>query len=73
MPFGFGRKKTIDDQAQEPVRRTEAGKYGDNSEMSPHNEGTHKVDDEQKAAFSYAAPASMRNKKIDKMIEEDGG
>lgn len=62
------RASTIDDQAQEPVRRTEAGKYGDNSELSPHKA----VSDEQKAGMNYFAPAKLRNKVINDMRRENG-
>jgi hypothetical protein len=61
----------MDAQADEPVRKTEGGRYGENSEMSPHT--MHPVTDDQKQAFSYASPSRIRNKQIDKMIEEDGG
>lgn len=62
----------MDKQADEPVRKTEGGRYGENSELSPST-ATHPVTEEQKASMHYAAPANIRNKQIDKMIEKDGG
>jgi hypothetical protein len=64
-------KPDIHKQAEEPVRKTEGGRYGENSELAPT--ATHPVTEQQKANMHYFAPAKQRNRQIDKMIEEDGG